>query len=341
MSLLCALPSCIPAVGADPLIITVAKNGSDEPACLEGKIACNTFMYASKVNGNGNDVTMVITYPQILPAGYSGIKIGLNVSNLKLVGQVENFNFTFLCWDYNIDPPQLGNMLELLPYSRGNPKQLLLENVLTLCKGPLYTEAIDSIILTEFIGQGLILHSVKNVHIEDSAFFCESINIGYGDELTSFTVKNSLLVQKGRGIIPLIRVDLWNSNLGVLPDVSILIENTDFELHQPRPPPNQPATMLLNLQTPIGMNSIITSVNFTISECNFVNYNSTAIEVDVQDAIIVKDIYLNILDSNFRVTPDEYNFDKQNFVVVSQGRGVPQTNVHTRLDGNTFKNITK
>jgi hypothetical protein len=94
MSLLCALPSCIPAVGADPLIITVARDGSDEPVCLEGKIACNTFKYACRVNGNGSDVTIVITYPQEYHEEY--IEIGLNVRNMKLLGQVED-GYTFTC----------------------------------------------------------------------------------------------------------------------------------------------------------------------------------------------------------------------------------------------------
>jgi hypothetical protein len=300
-------------------------------------------MYASKVNGNGSDVTMVITYPQKLQADGYDINLGLNVSNLKLVGQVEN-NYTFLCWDDNSDPPQLGTLLEFSSYSLGYPKQLLLENIETLCNGPLSIDAIDSVILTGFIGQGLGLSIIKTVHIEDSTFirsagvqFYESIiYIGYTGDMISFTIKNSLLIQKGLRGRPLM-VGWEYSPQGAAPEFSILIENTNFNLIRP-PLPDQPASMLLNLRStidPIKNPTPIISVNFTISKCNFVNYNLTALEVDMEGAIIVKDIYLNILDSKFRVPLKSY-YNRQNFVVVSQDQDVLQTNVHTRLDGNSF-----
>lgn len=83
---MCSLPSCtLAGEDSDPLIITVARDGSDELACLTGKIACNTFNYTCLVNGNNGDVTMVITYPQELLYDQR-IKIGISVRNLKLVG---------------------------------------------------------------------------------------------------------------------------------------------------------------------------------------------------------------------------------------------------------------
>jgi hypothetical protein len=322
MSLLCgALSSWVPAVGADPLIITVARNGSDYTACLEGKIACKTFDYAASVNGNGSDVTMIITYPQQMVGGeYS---IGNYVRNLKLIGQVQN-GYTFTCLDsFSIVPDS---------ESMGYPKQLWLENVQILGKGALSIQEMDSVSLTGFIGQGLSLSYVKTVHVEDSTFIYDGdlrpnyksiIYFKSATDLTSFTIKNSSLVHKEEKGRPLV-VDFWFSD----GDVSILIENTNFTLTRP-PHHNQLAPMLLNVLSL----SKITSVNFTISKCNFFNYNSTALEVDMLDKITVKDnIYLNILDSKFRVPPQSYGINR---VEVFQGLGT-QTNVHTRLDGNTF-----
>ena len=67
------LPSCMPAVThvLEPLIITIAKDGSDVAACLSGKVPCKTFRYAvgedsSGVDGKGGDVIMIITYTQTL-----------------------------------------------------------------------------------------------------------------------------------------------------------------------------------------------------------------------------------------------------------------------------------
>jgi hypothetical protein len=325
MLLLCALPSCIPTVGADPLIITVARDGSNELACLEGKIACNTFEYACLVDGNGSDVTMVITYPQELLYAQE-TKIGLDVRNLKLIGQAEN-GYTFICSDIDLG-------LSIMSDSMGYPKQLWLENIQTLCKGALSISDIDSVSLTGFIGQGLALSYVKTVHVEDSTFiyvgdpnnYKSIIYIGSAGDLTSFTVKNSSLVHKEERGRPLL-IDFWSSN----GDVMILFENTNFTLTQP-PPPDQPAPMRLNfLQT----NSKITTLNFTISKCNFFNYNSTALEVDVQNAITVEDIYLNLLVSKFHVPLKYIMRSRVNGVVVFQGWDT-RANVHTRVDGNTF-----
>ena len=81
-------------------------------------------------------------------------------------------------------------------------------------------------------------------------------------------------------------------------------------------------------------NSKSTSVKFTISKCNFFNYNSTALVVDMQSATTVEEIYLNILDSKFLV-PRKYGSMRATGVAMIQGWGV-QANVHTRLEGNTF-----
>ena len=282
-TLLCALPSCIPTVGADPLIITVARDGSDELPCLAGKIACNTFEYACLVDGNGSDVTIVITYPQELLYAQN-TKIGLNIRNLKLIGQAEN-GYTFLCSDINLG-------LSITQDLMGCPKQLWLENVQILCVGALSISNIDSVNLTGVIVQGLNINYVKNVHVEDSTFIYVGdplkliIYIGSAGDLTSFTIKNSSLIHKEQSSRPLL-VDFWSSS----GDVNALIENTNFTLVQP-PPPDQPATMLLNF---LQGNSKTTSVNFTISKCNFFNYNSTALGVDMQNAITIGDMYLNSL----------------------------------------------
>jgi hypothetical protein len=265
-------------------------HGSDEPACLAGKITCNTFKYACRVDGNGSDVTMVITYPQEYYEEY--IEIGLNVRNLKLIGQVED-GYTFTCTSTD------NGSMSIISDSMGYPKQLWLENVQMYYVGGLSIGFIDGVKLTGFIGQGLRVHvvSVKTVHVEDSTF--ESlIYIGSIGDLTSFTVKNSSLhlvykEQKGRVLEVYI--------LGGNEDISILFEKTDFTLTQP-PPPDQLAPILLKFQTYSNINI---SVNFTISKCNFFNYNSTTLEVDVRSATSVEDIYLNILDSKFRV-PQKY-----------------------------------
>ena len=323
-TLLCALPSCIPTVGADPLIITVSRDGSDELSCLVGKIACNTFQYACLVDGNGSDVTMVITYPQeLLYTQYT--KIGLNIRNLKLVGQAEN-GYTFICSDINLG-------LSITQDLMGYPKQLWLENVQMLCVGALSISNIDSVNLTGVTGQGLNVNYVKNVHVEDSTFIYVGdplkliIYIGSIGDLTSFTIKNSSLIHKEQSSRPL-QVDFWSGS----GDVDILIENTNFTLIQP-PPADQPATMLVNF---LQGNSKTTSVNFTISKCNFFNYNSTALAVDVQNAITIEDIYLNILNSKFLVPLKYIMTSRANGFTMSQGWDA-QANVHTRLDGNVFK----
>ena len=141
--LLHVLPSCIPTVGADPLIITVARDGIDELACLEGKITCNTFAFACSVYGNGSDVTMVIAYPQILLYEES-MTIGIDIHNLKLVGQTEN-DYTFICSDSNP-----GIVIRSDPLD--SPKQLWFENVQIHCVGELSISDIDSINLRGYIG---------------------------------------------------------------------------------------------------------------------------------------------------------------------------------------------
>ena len=67
LTLVYLLYSCVPAaISSEPLIITVEKEGSDEKACLSGKIPCKTFDYACGVNGNRGNITLIITYPQEL-----------------------------------------------------------------------------------------------------------------------------------------------------------------------------------------------------------------------------------------------------------------------------------
>ena len=63
--LIAVLPVCVHAVVLEPLVITISKDGSDEKVCLSGKVPCKTFEYAcTEVDGNGSDVTMIITYTQ-------------------------------------------------------------------------------------------------------------------------------------------------------------------------------------------------------------------------------------------------------------------------------------
>jgi hypothetical protein len=92
---------------------------------------------------------------------------------------------------------------------------------------------------------------------------------------------------RGRPLV----VDSWDSVRGARPDFSILIENTNFTLIQP-PPPNQPAPIMMLLIEETSSRTI--SVNFTVSKCNFYNYNFTALEVDMQDVSVFEDIYLII-----------------------------------------------
>jgi hypothetical protein len=338
---LCALPSCIPVVGADdPLIITVTRDGSDEPACLEGKIACNTFTYACQVYANGSDVTIVITYPQEYYGdyadGYVEIDLGRNTSNTKLIGQVED-GYTFICTD---------NLILLIESSSeysmsSDPRQLWLENVQVHgCAGGLTVSGIDSVYLTGFIGQGFtIFGNIKTVNIEDSTFIYshvrnpdKSIIENLSRTLTSFTVKNSSLIHKEQNGSLL---ETYLATIFKGQEFSILFENTNFTLTQPLPPDPQPAPMQLlltdnNLATEI-------SVNFTISKCNFFNYNSTALEFDVYDKYSESyvDMYLNVLDSKFHVPQKSIMISRVNSVTVFQPLGV-QANVHTRIDGNTF-----
>ena len=108
------------------------------------------------------------------------------------------------------------------------------------------------------------------------------------------------------------------------------IENTNFTLVWPSSP-DQPAAMQINFR---NTNSKSTSVKFTISKCNFFNYNSTALAVDMQSATTVEEVYLNILDSKF-LLPRMYDSMRAIGVAMIQGWGV-QANVHTKFEGNTF-----
>ena len=125
------LPSCVPTVThvLEPLIITITKDGSDEAACLSGKVPCKTFRYAvgedsSGVDGNGGDVIMIITYTQtlnILTNNY--FTIGSNISSLTIVGQAGD-DYTLTCevsyWDRHIAIHSDEN---------GSPKHLYLEKI--------------------------------------------------------------------------------------------------------------------------------------------------------------------------------------------------------------------
>ena len=81
--------------------MTITEDGTDEASCLSGKVPCKSFDYACKVDGNGSDVTMIITYPQktyylIRDIALMALAtIGGNISTLKIVGQVRD-DYTFL-----------------------------------------------------------------------------------------------------------------------------------------------------------------------------------------------------------------------------------------------------
>ena len=61
--------------------------------CLSGKVPYKTFDYARGFDGNGGNVTLIITYPQEL--NYEETTIGHNISSLKIVGQVGD-DYTFI-----------------------------------------------------------------------------------------------------------------------------------------------------------------------------------------------------------------------------------------------------
>lgn len=334
--LLHSLPSCIPVAGADPLIITVARDGSDEVACLKGQIACNTFQYACLVDGNGGDVTMVITYSQVLL--YDQLtKIGLDIRNLKLIGEAED-GYTFIC-------SGLTGGLSI----QGSPiKQIWLENIRLLCVGELSILDIDSVYLKGYVGQGLSTGAVT-VNIEDSTFVYVS---GYKSIIyiptmagtsvfnVSVTLKNSSVIHKNKTGNPLsVHVDVdWGVNF------DIFIENTNFTLTQP-PSPDQPAAMQVNIHpihNPFSNQAV--SMNFTISKCNFFNYNSTGLEVVMEDGTAVEEMYLSIVGSQFFVPWDSYYgpIMSSSGISVTQGWGEDwggRANVHTRIEGNTFRPI--
>ena len=205
--LLHVLPSCISTVGVNPLIITVARDGIDKLACLEGKIACNTFGFARSVYGNGSDVTMVITYPQILLYEET-MTIGIDICNLKLVGQTEN-DYTFFCSDSN---PGMAIRSDPLH----SPKQLWFENVQIHCVGELSISDIDSVNLRGYVGQGFSTAAVKMVYVEDSTFIYVSgyksiIYISSVGLLSLFTIKNSSVIHNNETGGPLL-INFWSDS---------------------------------------------------------------------------------------------------------------------------------
>ena len=318
VALIYFLPNCMhmPAVNSEPLVITIAKDGINEEACLSGKIPCRNFQYVSYYfKGNNSDITLVITYPQEVSGAWYYY---FNVSSLKFIGQ--GGDFTFIC--HNSD-----SYLYIKYNIYGFPKRVSFENIRMYCVPPLTIAGIRDVELKGYVGQGIVT-GATTLSIENSTLsniFGDSALISFAwSGLQNMTIKDSAVIhndEKGRPLSILIDYSSRNFER-----VEILIENTNFTLTRAPPRDQSPITQL-DFENHLEN----TSVNFTISNCQFFNYTSTAVLVNINKVAIIKDVYLNILDSTFTV-PDLLNLPGKGIEVAQEWSG--RANICTRLEGN-------
>ena len=310
------LYSCVPAVSSEPLVITITKDGIDEAACLSGpKVPCKTFDYASQyVDGNGGNVTIIITYPQQV-FGWEYIYIGKNISSLIIVGQVgDDYTFT------NGNSAASMSISSNVHVYENSPEHLRFENVHCTC---LLT--VTNIQKVEFKGYYninpkyyLVLFIIASVTIEDSTltgvFFEPSCS-------SNIKIKNSSLINNDT---MLSFNYLQSDSAGPIPQVDIFIEYTNFTFI-PASSPDQPPYMAISFK-----NHEVSKANATISKCKFFNCNSTSLLVDMYGPTM-KDIHLSILDSDLYTS----RYNSRCGIVMTQVLD-EQANVYTRLNGNSY-----
>ena len=318
-TLIYLLYCCLPAdVSSKPLIIMVTMEGSDEKACLRGKIPCKTFEYAcGSVNGKGGDVTWIITYPQELNhlngSEETVIYIGHNISSAKIIGQVEG-DYTFRSATGTV------TIYAADPLNYMSPRLLRFENTQWAC--PL---RISSIFQVEFKGyfspSVLILFDIGNVTIEESSLAGGLLAFSYGLFNMSMTIKNSSFVNNDT-MLHLNYTDSGSAWRPIQDWVEVFMEYVDFKF-TPAPSPNQPPYMAVTF-------SDTSNVNVTVSKCNFFNHNSTILAIDTRSNGS-NTVYASIRDSNFYIPHSNFFGD----TVRTQVK-LTQASVHTRLNRNNI-----
>ena len=306
---------CVPAViSSEPLIVTIAKDGSDEQACLSGKIPCKTFDYARGVDGKGGNVTLIITYPQELNYHATmSINIGHNISNATIVGQVGD-DHTFIATTNDtvmrIYPDPLWGV---------SPRLLCFENIHSAC--PLVIHGIIQVQFKDYYNPRVLeLFEISILTIEESTLAGVHLYFSTGlDQSTIMKINNSLFINNDT-ILDLKYIA--NDSRGPISQVEIFIEHTDFKF-TPAPSPDQPPYMAISFDD-------VSIIDIFVSKCNFFNDNSTTLAIEMYDSN-KNDVDISILDSHFYVSP--YGFFGN---MVTSQIGVWQASISTRLDGNKF-----
>ena len=124
-----------------------------------------------------------------------------------------------------------------------------------------------------------------------------------------------------------------------LQKIEIFIENTDFKFTYYDDP--QPPVMTLVFDGPyrVGNSTATVSVNFTVSKCEFHQFNddTNTLAVDLRDTMGITDIYFSILDSHIHyVSHDMYPTFKGDSIVVNRGWST-QVKINSRMTGNTME----
>ena len=188
VTLVCLLYSCVPAISSEPLIITITKDGTDEAACLSGKVPCKTFDYAIQyVDGNGGDVTIIIAHPQQV-FGWEYIYIGKNISSLIIVGQAGN-DYTFTSGNGSVASMSITSNVHVYEHS---PDHLRFENVHCTCM-----LRVTNIPKVDFKGYyniniKLDLFGIASITIEDSTL--TGLFFEPSQTSSNITIKNSSLI---------------------------------------------------------------------------------------------------------------------------------------------------
>ena len=308
LSLIVALLTVCTVV-ADPLVIKISRHGRDEAECLSGKAPCKTFDYARGVDGNNGDVTMVITYPQHLAYDGKVINIGNNITGLNIVGQTSDDEYTFIC-----NKSDLGMSI----YNAA--QYLYFENI--RCKCSLTISAVFTVKFKGYYNPRVLgLFNIAILTIEDSTL--PGMHFSSSWTYQSMRIRNSSFINNDT-ILDL-DYSTTDSSRPIL-IAEIIIEYTNFKFVS-APSPDQPPYVTISFDD-------VSTVNVSVSKCNFYNHNSTILAIDANSSSSGSnarefDIYLGIVDSNLHVPAANFSGN-----MVTTQIGAWQANVRTWLSGN-------
>ena len=242
--------------------------------------------------------------------GWEYIYIGKNISSLIIVGQAGN-DYTFTSGNGSVASMSITSNVHVYEHS---PDHLRFENIHCTCM-----LRVTNIPKVDFKGYyniniKLDLFGIASVSIEDSTL--TGLFFEPSQTSSNITIKNSSLINSDTMLS--FNYLLFDS----MGQINIFVEYTNFTFTAPSP--NQPPYMA------ISFHEAISKANATISKCRFLNCNSTSLLVDIYGPT-TKDVYLNILDSDFYTS--RYNV---RCGIVSTRVSNEQANVCTRLSGNSY-----